>query len=530
MAAGLWSADTFRAGQGASYGDRTPLEVTLSQPSPSDPTRPTTHPGTRRGRLRRVVGRVAAALALATGIALLPPAPEAQAAVALERVTSFGANPGSLNMYVHRPASLPANAPVVVALHGCTQSAQIYADNSGLTTFADRHGFLLVFAETTSANNANKCFNWFQTADIRRGQGEAASIRQMVAHAVSAYGADAGRVAVTGLSAGGAMTAVMLAAYPDVFEAGAVMAGLPYECATDVLAAFTCMSPGVDRTPQDWALRVRNAHPGYAGPWPRVSVWQGDNDPTVVPRNAGELRDQWTQVHGLDQTPDRTSTVGPNSTRRDEYLAGDGTVAVEVNRVPGIGHGTPVDPGTGPEQCGAAGTANFIDSICSSYWVTRFFGLDTSAPGPGQLPAPTGLRATGTTNSAISLAWEPVAGATGYAVYRGGTRVGRPVGAEYTDSALGAGTTHVYSVAAHGADGVEGARSAQVTAATGGATAACWTASNYEHVRAGRATTSGGYAYAKGSNQNMGLNNTFVIRTLKESPTGYYVLADARCP
>ncbi|GGK08305.1 feruloyl esterase [Streptomyces camponoticapitis] len=502
----------------------------MSHVSPSRPDQPTPTHVRRRGRLRRALGRAAAALALAAGIALLPPAPEARAAVALERVTSFGANPGGLNMYVYRPASLPANAPVVVALHGCTQSAQIYADNSGLTTYADRYGFLLLFAETTSVNNANKCFNWFQAADIRRGQGEAASIRQMVAHAVSSYGADAGRVNVTGLSAGGAMTAVMLAAYPDVFKAGAVMAGLPYECATDVLAAFTCMSPGVDRTPQDWAQRARNAYPGHAGPWPRVSVWQGDNDPTVVPRNADELRDQWTQVHGLDQTPDRSSTIGPNGTRRDEYLAGDGTVAVEVNRVPNIGHGTPVDPGTGAEQCGATGTANFIDSICSSHWVTRFFGLDTSAPDPGGLPAPAGLRSTGVTSSSVALEWEPVAGATGYAVYRGGTRVGRPAEARYTDSGLGAGTTHTYSVAAHGADGVEGARSAQVTASTTGATATCWTSSNYEHVPSGRATTSGGYVYAKGSNQNMGLNNTFVVRTLKESPTGYYVLADARCP
>ncbi|TFI25396.1 PHB depolymerase family esterase [Streptomyces sp. 4R-3d] len=505
-----------------------PREVTLSHvsPSPYDQLARTR----RRGRLRRVVGRVAAVLALATGIALLPPAPQARAAVALERVTNFGANPGGLNMYVYRPASLPANAPVVVALHGCTQSAQIYADNSGLSTFADRHGFLLVLAETTSLNNANKCFNWFQSADIGRGQGEAASIRQMVAHAVSSYGADASRVNVTGLSAGGGMTAVMLAAYPDVFKAGAVMAGLPYACATDVLTAFTCMSPGVDRTPQEWAQRVRNTYPGYPGPWPRVSVWQGDNDPTVVPRNADELRDQWTQVHGLDQTPDRSSTIGPNSTHRDEYLAGDGTVAVEVNRVPAIGHGTPVDPGTGAEQCGATGTAHFIDSICSSYWVTRFFGLDASAPGPGNLPAPTGLRSTGVTGSSVALAWEPVAGASGYAVYRGGTRVGVPAEPQYTDSGLSAGTSYTYSVAARAADGAEGARSAQVTVGTTGAPAACWTSSNYEHVRAARATTSGGYVYAKGSNQNMGLNNTFVIRTLKESPTGYYVLADARCP
>ncbi|MFJ9918565.1 alpha/beta hydrolase family esterase [Streptomyces rubiginosohelvolus] len=428
---------------------------------PAPPGAPPPGPG-RRGRWSRTVRRFAAVVALATGAALAgpgtaeaaPAAPvvaEARAAAALERVTSFGANPGGLNMYVYRPAALPASAPVVVALHGCTQSAQVYSDNAGLNTFADRHGFLVVYAETTTANNANKCFNWFQPGDTRRGQGEAASIRQMVAHAATAYGADTGRVQVTGLSAGGAMTSVMLAAYPDVFAAGAVVAGIPYGCGTDVVSAFGCMSPGVDRTPAAWAQAVRNAHPGFAGPWPRVAIWHGDNDATVAPRNADELRDQWTAVHGLGQTPDRTSTIGPNSTRRSEYLAADGRSVVEVDRVPGIGHGTPVDPGSGAEQCGATGTQHFIDSICSGYWITRFFGLDgTTTPEPPVDP-PT----------------EP---------------------------------------------------------------AACWTANNYEHVRAGRATTTGGQVYAKGSGQHLGLYNTFVTHTLKESPAGHYVVADGSCP
>ncbi|MFF8962381.1 alpha/beta hydrolase family esterase [Streptomyces globisporus] len=433
--------------------------VVPSRPAPPGAPPPGPGPG---GRWSRTVRRFAAVVALVTGAALAgpgaagasaaAPAEARAAAAALERVTSFGANPGGLNMYVYRPATLPANAPVVVALHGCTQSAQVYSDNAGLNTFADRHGFLVVYAETTTANNASKCFNWFQPGDTRRGQGEAASIRQMVAHAATAYGADPARVQVTGLSAGGAMTSVMLAAYPDVFAAGAVVAGIPYGCGVDVVSAFGCMSPGADRTPAAWAQAVRDAHPGYAGPWPRVAIWHGDNDATVAPRNADELRDQWTAVHGLGQTPDRTSTIGTNSTRRSEYLAADdGASVVEVNRVPGIGHGTPVDPGSGAEQCGATGTQHFIDSICSSYWITRFFGLDgTTTPEPPVDP-PT----------------EP---------------------------------------------------------------AACWTANNYEHVRAGRATTTGGQVYAKGSGQLLGLYNTFVTHTLKESPAGHYVVADGSCP
>ncbi|MFG2500501.1 alpha/beta hydrolase family esterase [Streptomyces sp. NPDC048441] len=322
-----------------------------------------------------------AVVGLVVAGAVCAPASGAQAAptaVALEKIGDFGADPGSLNMYVYRPATLSASPAVVVAMHGCSQSAQIYADNSGLVKFADQHGFLLVFPEQTSANNSSKCFNWFQPGDTRRGQGEAASVRQMVAHAGSAYGADPERTYVTGLSAGGAMTSVMLATYPDVFKAGAVVAGLPYDCAADVVSAYSCMNPGVDRTPSTWAQGVRDAYPGYAGPWPRVAIWQGDSDPTVAKKNADELRDQWTAVHGLDQSPDRTSSIGPNSTRREQYLGADGSVGVEVDRVPAIAHGTPVDPGTGAQECGATGTANFIDSICSSYWITGFFGLDGS--------------------------------------------------------------------------------------------------------------------------------------------------------
>ncbi|MFI2367924.1 PHB depolymerase family esterase [Streptomyces sp. NPDC018833] len=476
------------------------------------------------------VGRLVAVIAVLLGCLCSAPAPAAHAAVLLERVTAFGSNPGNLAMYVHRPASLPAAPPVVVALHGCTQSAQVYADNSGLADFAARHGFLLVLAQTTASNNASSCFNWFQAADNRRGQGEAASVRQMVAHAESAYGADPSRTFVTGLSAGGAMTAVMLAAYPDAFEAGAVIAGIPYDCTKD-MGPFPCMSPGTDRTPAVWAQRVRDAYPSYTGPWPRVAIWHGDSDTTVAPMNAGELRDQWTAVHGLGQAPDRTGTIGANGTRREQYLGTGGQVAVEVDRVPSTGHGTPVDPGTGPDQCGATGTPHFIDSICSSRWVSEFFGLTGGGdPDPGGLPAPGGLAAAGADDTSVSLRWSAVDGAAGYVLYRDGVQVAAPAGTSFTDTGLAAGSAYVYSVAARDAQGAEGSRSGAVTASTTGQGAACWTGSNHAHVQAGRATTTGGYAYAKGSGQYMGLNNTFVTHTLKESPAGHFVVADGSCP
>ncbi|MFE0951849.1 esterase, partial [Streptomyces mutabilis] len=165
-----------------------------------------------------------------------------------------------------------------------------------------------------------------------------------------------------------------------------------------------------------------------------------------------------------------------------------------------------------------------------SYWIARFFGLEDSEHRPGALPAPTGLVTTGATDTTVSLRWNPVDGATDYAVHRDGTRIATSDAVSYTDTGLTAGSTHTYAVAARDADGRTGRLSGTVTARTTGATATCWTADNHAHVRAGRATTLGGYTYAAGSGQYMGLYNTFVTHTLKESPAGHYTVVDGSCP
>ena len=415
--------------------------------------------------IRALGGLLALATALALG-ALVVTAPAARAA-ALERVPSFGANPGALTMYAYRPDGLPSGAPLVVELHGCTQDAPTYFANSGWRTLADRDGFALVLAEQSQANNSNKCFNWFEPGDIGRGRGEAASIAAMVDHAVASYGSDPERVYVTGLSAGAAMTAVMLAAYPDKFAGGSINAGLPYKCATSMVDAFSCMNPGVDKTPRQWGDLVRGALPSYAGPRPRVSIWQGQSDTTVAPRNGEELRDQFTDVLGVSQTPTSTGSTGDVVTWED--YGGQ----VRLHRVAGMGHGTPVDPGTAPEQCGTTG-AYFIDTVCGAYYDAAFFGLDRSGP----TPTPTGT-ATSTT-------------------------------AEPTPTTTGTTTT------------TPTATTSAPTTTTSAPAPTCVTASNYAHVQAGRAYQSGGYAWAVGSNQQLGLYNTFYTSTLKESSPGHW--------
>jgi poly(hydroxyalkanoate) depolymerase family esterase len=287
-------------------------------------------------------------------------------------VPSFGSNPGNLAMFVYRPPGLPAGRPVVVGLHGCTQNAADYLTNTGWKKYADLWGFALVLPEQRSANNPQACFNWFEPADTTRDRGEALSIRQMVAYAVVHYGSAEKRVYVTGLSSGGAMAAAMLAAYPDVFAAGAVVAGLAYRCATDLVSALTCMAMPPTRAPREWGDAVRAAYPGYRGRYPRVEIWFGTTDTTVVPANADRLRDQWTDVWGVGRTPTSTSVL-PGATTRYRY--GD---AVTVYRVTGIGHGMPVDPGTGVDQCGNA-ARYYLDSICSAYRSAVAWGLGPAA-------------------------------------------------------------------------------------------------------------------------------------------------------
>lgn len=285
------------------------------------------------------------------------------AAAAVEPVPNFGTNPGNLKMFRYVPTGLPAGRPVVVALHGCTQNASGYGTGAGWTALADRLRFTVVLPEQQSGNNFNKCFNWFERGDTTRGQGEAESIAQMVRATITDTGADAARVHVTGLSAGGAMTAVMLATYPELFAGGGVVAGIAYRCAAGMIDAFMCMNPGRNLTPAALGDAVRSASP-HTGPWPSVSVWQGSADYTVAQANATELVEQWTNVHGIPATPTSRDTVAgyPHAT-----YASNGRTVVETYTITGMGHGQPLDPGTGASQCGTAGAYLLDVNICAAW-------------------------------------------------------------------------------------------------------------------------------------------------------------------
>ena len=216
----------------------------------------------------------------------------------LSDMTGFGANPGWLRARSYIPAHLSRGAPLVVVLHGCGQNAADYNHGAGWSVLADRHGFALLFPEQQRFNNPQLAFNWFAPEDSRRNTGEARSIREMVEALVMAHGIDRRRIFITGLSAGGAMTSVMLATYPDVFAGGAIIAGLPYGGAATMSQALGRMRGRVAQSEDELEVLVRNAS-AHDGPWPIISIWHGSADYTVHASNAQAILAQWRALHDV---------------------------------------------------------------------------------------------------------------------------------------------------------------------------------------------------------------------------------------
>ncbi|GIE97107.1 extracellular catalytic domain type 1 short-chain-length polyhydroxyalkanoate depolymerase [Paractinoplanes rishiriensis] len=296
---------------------------------------------------RALLAGAAAAAAITAGIVL--PAGTASAATLVE-VTGFGTNPTNLKMHLYVPDRVAANPALLVAVHYCTGTGPAFYQNTEFKSFADQYGFIVVYPSATRSGN---CFdNSSAGALSHSGNSDPAGIVSMVRYVQQRYGTDVNRTFVTGASSGGMMTNVLLGDYPDVFAAGAAFMGVPFGCfaasagdptnpANQAGWNSACANGQVSRTPAEWGNLVRAAYPGYTGRRPRMQVFHGVTDTTLQYPNFGESIKQWTNVHGISQTPVFTDTPQANWTRT-RYGTNTVQAPVEGISVAGVGHSLPL--------------------------------------------------------------------------------------------------------------------------------------------------------------------------------------------
>ena len=195
--------------------------------------------------------------------------------------SSFTAEAGTRSFKLFEPAGFEGRAlPLVVMLHGCSQNPDDFAAGTRMNALAQEQGLHVLYPAQAPRSNAHKCWNWFLPGDQRRGQGEPALLAGMTRHVVATHRIDADRVWVAGLSAGGAMAAILAREYPDLFAAAGVHSGVPPGAAHDVVSAFSAMKSG-----------GRNAISSAKAIEAPMIVFHGDTDSTVHALNGSLLID-----------------------------------------------------------------------------------------------------------------------------------------------------------------------------------------------------------------------------------------------
>jgi acetylxylan esterase len=402
-----------------------------------------------RERWHQLLALVTAIIAGVVATTTLLPSPAS--AAALTEVTGFGTNPTGIRMYLYVPDRLPTKPAVLVAVHYCTGSGPAFFSGTEFKSLADQYGFIVIYPSTVRTGN---CWDVSSAGALtHNGNSDPVGITSMVRYVQQRYATDTARTFVTGASSGAMMTNVLLADYPDVFAGGAAFMGVPDTCfqasagnpadpSQQAGWNSACANGQVSKTPAQWGDAVRNSYPGYTGPRPRMQLWHGTTDTTLHYNNFGEEIKQWTNVHGVSQTPVKTDTPQSGWTRT-WYGNTSAQPPVQAISLAGVGHSLPL-----------TGQARMAIS---------FFGLDStttppsspsvppsspSVPPSSQPPAPGGCTASVSLNSWTGGYVATVTVTAGSSAINGWTVTATvPSGSAITNSwsATGSGTTGTVS-------------------------------------------------------------------------------------
>jgi poly(hydroxyalkanoate) depolymerase family esterase len=248
---------------------------------------------------------------------------------------SFSKDAGSRGYKLYIPSTYRGEAvPLVVMLHGCTQSPDDFAAGTRMNALAEEHACLIVYPGQTQSANAQKCWNWFNPGDQQRDQGEPALIAGITRQIMRDHAVDPRRVYVAGLSAGGAAAAIMAQAYPDLYAAAGVHSGLACGAARDIPSAFAAMRQGA-------AMPQQPSRAGATKKTQRVVptiVFHADKDCTVHPRNGDQVIAQSGAAGGLRTEVQRGQVSGGHAYSRTIHADADGQPVLEQWLIHGGGH------------------------------------------------------------------------------------------------------------------------------------------------------------------------------------------------
>jgi poly(hydroxyalkanoate) depolymerase family esterase len=272
----------------------------------------------------------------------------------IESAYSNAAGSRAYKLYI--PSGYQGQAvPLVVMLHGCTQSPDDFAAGTRMNVIAEEQTCLVVYPAQASEANPAKCWNWFRPGDQRRGQGEPSLIAGITRQIMRDYVVDPRRVYVGGLSAGAAAAAVMGATYPDLYAAIGVHSGLACGAASDMPSAFAAMRQGECPAPPTCGGIAAVPQPGPIVP---TIVFHGDCDTTVHPRNGGHVIAQSKGMTSAQTQVQRGRIAGGHAYTRTIHIDASGRAILEHWEIHGAGHawsgGNPAGSYTDPRGPDAA--------------------------------------------------------------------------------------------------------------------------------------------------------------------------------